>query len=54
MTILVDGRNREVEELNNTIASLQYTLESIEMSNKCLSEEITQINSNNLLKASCN
>ena len=54
MTILVEGRNREVEELNNTIASLQYTLESIEMSNKCLSEEITQINSNNLLKASCN
>ena len=54
MIILVEGRNREVEELNNTIASLQNTLESTEMTNKCLRKEITQINSNNLLKANRN
>ena len=38
MTILVAGRNAEIEELNNTIASLQ---------NKCLTEEITRINLTN-------
>jgi hypothetical protein len=37
-----------------TIASLQNTLESTEMTNKCLRKEITQINSNNLLKANRN
>jgi paraquat-inducible protein B len=54
MIILVEGRNREVEVLNNTIASLPNTLESTEMTNKCLRKEITQINSNNLLKANRN
>ena len=36
LTILVAGRNAEIEELNNTIASLQNKLELFGRQNKCL------------------
>ena len=44
ITVLVAGRNAEIEELNNTIASLQNKLELFDRQNKCLTEEITRIN----------
>ena len=44
MAILVTGRNTEIEVLNNTIASLQKSLELFERENKTLREEIIRIN----------
>ena len=50
MAILVTGGNTEIEELNNTITSLQNKLEVFERENKSLREEIIRINLVNVNK----
>ena len=44
IAILVTGRNTKIEELNNTIASLQNKLELFDRENKSLREEIIRMN----------
>jgi hypothetical protein len=44
ISILIRGRNREVNELNNTIVSLENRLKSSESMSKSLRQSIMQIN----------